>query len=279
MEVLHLVARTRCRDGSLAAFPLAADLWAGLRRAFPDALAAVIMPDHVHVVTSSASAAHARNRMRAVLSGARRHRCGAWLRWEPVPEPVVVADNKHLRRQIRYVVLNPCRSGLARDPLEWLWSTHRDAVGAAVDPWVTGARLASALGEAPVGFSPRWHAYISADPSVAIPGTPFPTAARPSDVARVPLTRIVAASAAAHRVPIAALARRGPSRSTFLGLAQASGWDRRTLVGTTVAASRTTAWRHRTSADISSAAWLCLGDPRLLACARPAAHHLWPHKS
>src|SRR5262245_54164797 len=50
--LLHLVARTSARAGSLSAFPLAAHVWAALRKAFPQAVGAVLMPDHMHVIAA-----------------------------------------------------------------------------------------------------------------------------------------------------------------------------------------------------------------------------------
>ena len=272
MKLLHLAARTSTRDASLAAFPLAPKLWAALRRGFPATFAAVLMPDHLHVVAACDTEADARERLRAILSGARRLSHGSWLRWEPVPEPSEVPDARHLRRQLRYVALNPCRSRLAQDPLEWLWSTHRDVVGATVDPWVTSSKLGAALEEPNSGFAPRWHAYVSADPSVAVPGTPFPVAAQPTPIACVPLTRIIRAVAAAHRVPAEKLACRGAARSTFLAMAQASGWTDVSLLGNIVGASRTTTWRHSRAHQAAAAAWLCLGDARLLRSADLSGH-------
>jgi REP element-mobilizing transposase RayT len=264
VRIFHIVARTNGRGGALSTFPLGAAVWSALRRQFPDTFAAVLMPDHLHVIATCVTREDARDRMRALLSGARRHRHGAWLRWEPVPEPSEVPDAKHLRRQIRYVALNPCRSKLAQDPLQWLWSTHRDVVGAAVDPWVTSSGLAAALNEPSACFASRWHAYVSADPSVAVAGTPFPIPALPTPIATVPLNRIFRAAAAAHRVPLERLARRGPARSTFLAMAQSSGWTDSPLLGRMVGASRTTTWRHGHAQQVPAAAWLCLGDARLL---------------
>ncbi len=281
MKVFHLVARAYRRDVSLTEAPLSGDLWSALRHAFPNALAAVLMPDHLHVLAWSETALEARARLAAILSGARRHRAGHGLRWEPTPMPNEIVDTKHLRRQIRYVSLNPCRSRLARDPLEWVWSTHRDIVGAVVDPWISAARLARVLSESPAGFAARWHAYVSGDPAVVVGGTPFPHPSRPASVATHSLGRILAATAAAHRVPIVRLAQRGPARGTFFALARASGWRDVSALARAVSVSRKTAWRHhRSVSDAHAAAWLCLGDARLLTGANssppPAGRIQWP---
>jgi hypothetical protein len=47
------------------------------------------------------------------------------------------AAKRKLARQVRYIVLNPCRDRIVGDPLSWMWSTQRDVMGATVQPWVT----------------------------------------------------------------------------------------------------------------------------------------------
>ncbi|NUO47365.1 MAG: hypothetical protein HOV80_00765 [Polyangiaceae bacterium] len=47
-------------------------------------------------------------------------------------------------------------------------------------------------------------------------------------------------------------------------MAQASGWTDVALLGDLVGASRTTTWRHQRAQRVVGAAWLCLGDARLL---------------
>jgi REP element-mobilizing transposase RayT len=265
MAYFHIVARTYRQDILLTSEPLSPKVWSAFRRAFPDALAAVIMPDHVHVITPAQDAESARQRARAVLSGIRRMTEGSGIRWQRLELPGEISDTRHLRRQIRYVALNPCRSGFAHDPLEWVWSTHRDIAGAAVEPWITERRLAAALGDRTEGFASKWHSYVSGDPSVHVGGTRFPRPARPNHLALHPLGLIVAAAAAAHRAPLERVLRRGPARSAFLALAHASGWRDLALIGLSADASRWTARRRGKLGAAPKAAWLCLGDPRLVS--------------
>lgn len=263
MRLFHVVARTWGR--TLCSPPLAPALWTALRAAFPDALSATLMPDHAHVIAPAESARDARTRLAAALSGLKRSRVGAHMEWQPTTPPPEIPDQKHLMRQIRYVALNPTRSRYVSDPLAWLWSTHRDVCGAVVDPWVTPDRLARALGEPTTGFARSFHAYVSSDPSVAVAGTAFPIAARPSNAPWTGLGQMLAATCAAHRVLPTSIRFRGEPRTTFLDMARMSGCiDRRALRAVT-GASRVTLWRHamRTAA-VHEAAWLCLGDARLL---------------
>ena len=62
------------------------------RRAFPNAMACTIMPDHVHLIAFERSAENGRSKLRAVLSGVRRSRDGETLLWEPSPMPSVIPD-------------------------------------------------------------------------------------------------------------------------------------------------------------------------------------------
>jgi len=83
--------------------------------------------------------------------------------WASPPPPEAIPDEKHLRRTIRYVHLNPDRSHLVGDPLSWPWSTHRDATGLAMFPVIERD-----------AFPARFHAYVSGDPTVNVDGTELP---------------------------------------------------------------------------------------------------------
>ncbi len=167
--------------------------------------ALVLMPDHVHLLhprdvrapLAQALAGHTRARQ------AHRGLPGPGIARVPVPEPV--GDHEKQRRHLRYVALNPCRAGLANDPLVWPLSTYRDALGLSLwpvlptlpDPW-------------------DFHAFVSGDPSVNVRGTSLPEqrprAPRPEEVAEA-----VCALARASR---STLERRGPLRDAYLRCAK-----------------------------------------------------------
>ena len=262
---LHLTAHLDFGSPPLRG-PSAAALWRSLRRAFPDALGATLMPDHLHLITPAACPVIAR---RTVMGIAGRHRRafgspgrgrgpGSWR----VAPPVAIPDRRHLARQIRYVALNPCRSSLAPDPLAWMWSTHRDVLGATVDPWVDARRLAVALGRPLRDFPARHHAYVSGDPSTAVAGTPTP---RIAPVYAGALRTVAAAACAAARYvdPADARARRR-AVATFHALARAIRipWTR-ALEVTGLPYSTAQDAARRTSPRALRAALLCLSDVRL----------------
>ncbi len=211
--------------GRLSDHEIATLVWVRLRRAFVAALAAVLMPDHLHLLTDGEPAAIQR-KLRAFTSGLRRSKGpAAALRWQPIDTPSVVPNNvKHCSRQIRYIALNPCRDKLVCDPLAWPWSTYRDVMGGVVDPWITAAQLAKTLGRRETGFRSALHRYVSSDPSVHVDGTAMPLAAPTTSVASASLIAIAAAAAAATRGKPSDVQKRGATRELFLRLARHCGW-------------------------------------------------------
>ena len=129
--VVQLVARTQGGRPAFAAFEAAKWMWETLRCGFAGALAAVLMPSHLHLVAEIVSAAAARLRLARLLGAFSRWRSPSGedpLRWNPVPRPEPLAGPEHLRRSLRYVVLNPCRDKLVRDPvMKFCYALQKDA--------------------------------------------------------------------------------------------------------------------------------------------------------
>ena len=188
MLIYHLTARLDRCDISLCDFDIAEWLWPQLRATFPLALASCLMPDHPHLVTPSRGEEEARRDLNRVLGALARH-LGVRHVGEASP-PSLIADRQKLQRDLRYVALNPPRAGLVDDPVSWLFSTHRDVVGASVDPWIDAPRLARALGRPLHGFIDTYHRYVSSDPTVRVAGTPTPRPALPRTIRRVAEVRV-----------------------------------------------------------------------------------------
>lgn len=263
MPVYHLVAHPRGYRRLLLDDTFARRTWVGLRRAFPDAIAANLMPDHVHVGEETDDPDEARRRMSRALARA-AHRRGRGT-WDPVPEPELVREPK-LRRFVRYVALNPCRDGLASDPLAWTWSTYRDVMGASADPWGDGRRLARRLGYHPDDFRREFHRYCSSDATVSLTGTSLPLPAPPVENSERSIVEIHMAVAAALRCSPEDLAHRGKPRQLLLALARHQGWTDANLLAELC--SITPRAVRKTPLAVSTqeldAALLCLGDDRLL---------------
>lgn len=245
-------------------------LWLRLRRAFPDALAVVIMPTHVHVFTPAKSVSAARCRLAAVVSALRRSKnLGAANTWARTYCEGVFDDPVKIARRIRYIVLNPCRDGLARCPLEWRWSTHRDLMGAVVDRWVTPERVARALGRpCHPGFAELHHAYVAGDPSTDVAGTP-PPAPHDGDPQRFSIEQALGAAAASFRGEPDHVRKRGPVRRAFLGLAKRARWNATHLAEICEVHPQRIRSYLREDLPVEPATLLCLGDPRLTAHFRP----------
>lgn len=181
-------------------------LWHAILRAVPGPTALCLMPNHIHLVCAESRAA----RVGRALSGfvrwrnARSGETGRLIARSPEPESII--GETKLRRQIRYVHLNPCRAHLVQDPIAWPYSTHLDAVGLA-SPAVRKAY-----------FEPhRLHAYISADPAVSPDGTELPVP--PGRL--LSLDEVLTGVTAAMRTPAELLLqRRAPGRQLLLECAR-----------------------------------------------------------
>ncbi len=264
MSAYHLVARTRGRVPRMAEPSFASRVWRGLHRAFPDALLALLMLDHVHVISDGNSPDRMRRRMARALAGSARG-LGRGV-WDPVPRPDLVREPK-LARALRYVALNPCRKGFAGDPLEWLWSSYRDVFGATEEPWTGPRRLASRMGWAEYGFAARFHEFVSSDHTVSVDGTPLPLPAVGQSLPNRGLEELVLAVGSALRLSPQAVTRRGVARRMFVALAKNQGWgDPEILARRCEVTPRAARYLLRGCVDVPLATALqCLGDRRLTA--------------
>lgn len=267
--LVHMAARAHRGSPFLTQRELATWLWARLRDRFPRALAVVIMPDHVHLVTAVAGVESARLDFARLVGNLTRTRvASSELGWERVRLPEAITDQQKAMRQLRYVALNPVRAGLARDPLAWPWSTYRDVMGAVADPWVPQTRVAELFGRPLAGFRASLHRYVSADPSCEVTGSTPATPASRDELSRAPLAWIAEAAAACCNAAPHDIHRRSPTRAIFLALAQRAGSHSPLQVARACSMSSRgvrSSWSipGLASAMALDAALLCLGDPRL----------------
>lgn len=191
----------------------ASALFHGLARAFPEAVALAVLPEHVRLVLPHADPAGRLPRAMSGYARWRNHARGeAGPVWAAHFAPRWLPNAKHTRRAVREVHLAACRAALVGDPLAWPYSSHRDAVGFAARP----IRRAEA-------HPARFHAWVSAGeagaddvplaPS-ALPGPPWPA------WGAVRWGEIVDAVGGVCRVAPEALRQRGPPRT----LAVRTGW-------------------------------------------------------
>lgn len=259
----HLTAKLAPTMPDLCREDTASWLWPRLRDAFPTSIATTLMPNHPHVLPATRDPDSALERLARLLGqlgrvhGVMGRASEAKIR--------AVEGVEALHRNVRYIALNPCRAGFANCPLAWRWSTHRDVVGACIDPWVTSDRLALALGHASEGFVEWFHRYVSSDPSAAVAGTPLPIAAASTRVPSVALHTIAEAVIAATRTSFAALGRRGLPRALFFALAFDQGWTQTDQLAELGRCRRRLVRELVVTIPARSllVARLCLGDARL----------------
>jgi hypothetical protein len=262
---VHLTVHARAPLAPLWDFETASWLWSRLRAAFPVVAAAELMPDHPHLAPQVTDPEAARSTLGRIV-GQLSNRLGLPPgSWDPVPPPTVITSAQKLRRHVRYIALNACRGRLVEDPLQWLWSTHLDVMGAVHDPWVRAPDLARALGRPAAGFPSAHHEYVSADPSVRVAGSPPPAVASEQTMPTVPLSDIVDAAAVATRQPRSAIARRTTTRTLFVLLARHQGWIDTAQLADLCQVSRRAVQLilERDDPALLAAGARCLGDSRL----------------
>lgn len=106
------------------------------------------MTNHVHALLEVASEPLGRFMQRVASQYARflqrRHETTGHL-FERRYHAVLVDTERYLLDLVRYIHLNPVRGGLAADPADYPWSSHRDYLGRAQRPWVHQLRVLGML--------------------------------------------------------------------------------------------------------------------------------------
>jgi hypothetical protein len=260
---VHLVARLDPPHDLLASGQSARWLWQRLRERFPHALAAVVLPNHLHLIADAGPDAAAALAP-IVASAAQRFAprgLGVVRHASPTARPVPLHE---LEDRIIHVLRNPVRAGYTDDPLRWEWTTLRDVVGATVDPWITAGRLATTLGRWPRRFVEDFCGECTRDPRTG-QSTPCPRPVRRSPRPRYSLPALWLATTMALRGLPRDRRRRDLARVMFLQLADHQGYGRDPAVARAAGASPRTHERIVALPDASllGPALVCLGDERL----------------
>ncbi|MCM0606204.1 MAG: hypothetical protein KA715_08950 [Xanthomonadaceae bacterium] len=165
----HLVFRSREHTSHFARENICRETWSFFRENCKDILALILMPNHLHLATTQDYSEELIIELRRQLNRSFGLRVQDW---DIIPAPEKITDLIKLKRTIRYIHLNSCRSKLTRDPLAWKWSTHRDWLGYSDSPLLS-------LSSCPSLKSWRrdqFHYYVNADPTVDVQGTLLPQA-------------------------------------------------------------------------------------------------------
>jgi len=267
----HWVARTISPEAPFQDFEIARWMWTRIAERFPEAVSVVLMPNHIHLLLPKEGNSHSNVPTNVPntfgnLLGSLTKRMKKQALWQPIPAPTLISDRMKLRRQIRYLALNPCRNNLCSDPVAWYWSTYREILGASVEGLKRREQIIKILGESERNFLVRFHAYVSGDPSVEVRGTPLPKSSEPRVLPFYSIGAILEASAAAFRILPTEIQTNSLCRSLFIHLAYRYGWRKPTLLGQICGLSKTGVHRAftQTSPLGIEAAELCLGDSRLI---------------
>lgn len=265
MPVVHLVARLRAPHRDLGQFEQAQWMWRRIEGLFPGLIAAVLMPNHPHVLAEVEEPDEARGRL-ARTCGHLQRRLGVQGLLEPLPPPQVVEPDK-VARVARYVELNACRAGLVMHPAQWLWSTLRDVAGATVEPAVDLQQHRRHTKRR----RDRWLEYVGRDDRV--PDRRALMAPVPGGCGRAAfgVEQVCQAVLAATRSRPDALRQRGPVRRLFIAAALDQGITSTAsladVCGCTPRAVRRARDRRLRVATLLPVR-RCLADARLLAPAR-----------
>jgi hypothetical protein len=247
----HYTASTRDGKRCLLEPRHACWLWTRLRRNFPNALACVLMHDHIHLVARPGE----RARLVRILA-AFTVRFG--VRFDVTVQPA--HTTQITMRAIRYAHVNPVRGGLVDDPWKWRWSTLRDLVGAAHPVWTSIDAVAAAIAMPPsrVILAVSTDADVRATPPQRVPVRAATAAGLKAAVAAV--LRCAEDDVATRKDGrrLVVQAHHAIGQTGTRELAEALGSSVRTI-------RRDRAGRH----DALDAVLLCLADPRLCHEAAP----------
>ena len=247
----HVVVTTQMRVKVLCRWSVAPVLWECLSRAVPDADAAVLMPDHIHLAGPVGSAVRLRPALRSFT-----RKTGVAL-GEPHVEPITT--RKIGFRTLRYIWENPRRAGLVRDPWEWIWTTFRDIGSCTHQIWTQQERVFDRLG---LGASTPLELLLrSADFSPSPLLHRLPTSAS--------LSAVVAAAASALRRSPGEVLESVMGKRVLVQMVEAVGVHDFEALRATLGISRTTHWRYRNAEEAAlTPALRCLADLRLHALAQ-----------
>jgi hypothetical protein len=221
MRALHFVFRATGSQIPLSTRDAYLILWNQLCSRLDRCNALVLMPNHGHLLVPETDRSQAEKAIRLSLFAFKR-RVPSF--WDPLPEPKIVLDLKHLRRQIRYIHLNPCRSQFTKDPLCWEFSTHWDFLG-----YTAGSISVPSVRS--LGFSShaQFHEFVSSDSTTDVSGTPLPPpVARSNHFPIATLDRVADLSLLLTRSSPSQLGKASLARRLFYSLASAAGYKNKT---------------------------------------------------
>jgi putative transposase len=125
----------------------------------------VLMTNHVHLLVTPTTA-DALSEMMKGLAGSyarwfntKHGRTGTL--WEGRFRSSLIQQDAHFMACMRYIELNPVRSGLATSPQQYPWSSYRHHAGLEVSPTVSDHSLYWALGNTPFDREAAYREFVA----------------------------------------------------------------------------------------------------------------------
>lgn len=114
-----------------------------------------LMPNHFHMVIVPIQAEELSKGMQWLMTSHvrryHRHYESSGHIWHGRFKSFIIQEDNHLLTVLRYVEGNPVRAGLVNSAKDWLWSSHREAIG---------ERLPLLVDEIPIELPRDWNRYV-----------------------------------------------------------------------------------------------------------------------
>jgi len=114
-----------------------------------------LMPNHFHMVVVPIQAEELNKGMQWLMTSHvrryhRRYGTSGHI-WQGRFKSFIIQEDNHLLTVLRYVEGNPVRAGLVNSATDWLWSSHREAIG---------ERSRLLVDEIPIELPQGWNIYV-----------------------------------------------------------------------------------------------------------------------
>ncbi len=114
-----------------------------------------LMPNHFHMVVVPIQAEELNKGMQWLMTSHvrryhRRYGTSGHI-WQGRFKSFIIQEDNHLLTVLRYVEGNPVRAGLVNSATDWLWSSHREAIG---------ERSRLLVDEIPIELPQDWNIYV-----------------------------------------------------------------------------------------------------------------------
>lgn len=135
-----------------------ARLWALLKKRFPRAYAAVLLPEGGHILVPDAHTEVAQFRLQITLRS-----LFPSVTWRAPLPPLARIGSARTLSTLRHILHKPVNQGLCRTPCHWQWSSSLDMIGAIEGPWMTVTSIEKSLGRPRMKFREQFFNYLAVE--------------------------------------------------------------------------------------------------------------------